>query len=108
MLRSWVEKPPSPTAEKAWQMASNHDMPQMRSAAMPARVMSAYTSHSDFAVSVMRGASRSCFTAPGACPLYSCMPPTPSTGSTASAMTMTPSPPNQCSEWRQKFSDGGS
>src|SRR5205807_3035125 len=40
MLRSWVEKPPSPTAEKAWQMASNHDMPPMRSAAMPARVRS--------------------------------------------------------------------
>src|SRR5205823_6685856 len=76
MLRSWVEKPPSPTAEKAWQMASNHDMPQMRSAAMPARVMSAYTSHSDFAVSVMRGASRSSFIGPGACSLYSCMPPT--------------------------------
>ena len=64
-----MEKPPSPTAEKAWQMASNHDMPQIRNAAMPARVMSAYTSHRDFAVSVMRGASRSSFTDPGASPL---------------------------------------
>ena len=105
MLRSWGEKPPSPTAENAWHTASNHDIPQMRSATMPATVMTAYTSHSDFAVSVMRGARRS--SRPGARPLCSCMPPTPSSGSTASAMTMIPSPPSQCSTCRQKFSDGG-
>ena len=38
MFASWVEKPPSPTAEKAWQMASNHDMPHTRSAMIPAIV----------------------------------------------------------------------
>ena len=43
MLRSWVEKPPRPTAEKAWQMASNQDMPHTLSAMMPAAVSSAYT-----------------------------------------------------------------
>ena len=37
MLRSWVEKPPSPTAEKAWQMASNQHMPQALSATIPTR-----------------------------------------------------------------------
>jgi len=66
MLRSWVEKPPSPTAENAWQMASNHDMRHTRSATMPAAVISVYTTHNCLAVSVMRGASRSSFTAPGA------------------------------------------
>ncbi len=65
MLASWVEKPPSPTAEKAWQIASNHDMPQIRSATMPTAVMSAYTSHSELAVSVMRGVRRSSLTGPG-------------------------------------------
>ena len=108
MLRSWVEKPPRPTAEKAWQTASNQPMPHSFSATMPAAVISTYTNHSELAVSVMRGASRSSFTEPGAAPLYSCMPPTPSSGSTASAMTMMPRPPNHSSAWRQKFSDGGS
>jgi hypothetical protein len=69
MLVSWVEKPPSPTAENAWHTASNHDMPAILSATMPAAVSSAYTSHSCFAVSVMRGARRSSLTVPGAWPL---------------------------------------
>src|SRR6185437_5949728 len=106
-LWSWVEKPPRPTAAKAWQMASKVDMPHTLSATTPATVSSAYTNHSCLAGSVMRGARRSSLTAPGAWPLYSCMPPTPSSGSTASAMTMIDRPPNQCSEARQKLSDGG-
>ncbi len=32
MLASWVEKPPSDSVEKAWQMASNHGMPAAHSA----------------------------------------------------------------------------
>ena len=63
-----VEKPPRPTAEKAWHRASNQDMPHSLSATAPAAVSSAYTIHRFFAVSVMRGARRSSFT-PGACPL---------------------------------------
>ena len=66
MLASCVEKPPSPTTEKAWQIASNHDMPQIRRLMMPTAVSVAYTSQSDFAVSVMRGASFSSLIGPGA------------------------------------------
>src|SRR5262249_17241501 len=38
----------------------------------------------------------------------SSMRPSRSSGSTATAMTMMPRPPNHCSAARQKFSDGGS
>ena len=38
MLRSWVEKPPKPIAENAWQIASSQFMPQAFSATMPAAV----------------------------------------------------------------------
>ena len=38
MLASWVENPPRATAENAWQIASNHVMPQSRSARAPLSV----------------------------------------------------------------------
>src|SRR2546430_3597 len=66
MLASWVEKPPNPTTENEWQIASNHDMPQTRRLTMAPPVRVAYTIHSDFAVSVMRGASLSSLMGPGA------------------------------------------
>ena len=69
---------------------------------------SAYTSHSERAVSVMRGASFSSFTGPGASAFESCMPPTPSSGITPTATTMTARPPSQMSEWRQKLIEGAS
>ena len=87
MLASWVEKPPRPTAEKAWQMASNQDMPHTRSATIagdgeqrvhePQRLGGLGDARRELLVLDRRPASR---------PLYSCMPPTPSSGSTASAM----------------------
>ena len=91
-----MEKAPRPTAEKQWQTASSQDMPASRSAMMPTAVMAQYTSHSDLAVPVMRGVILSSFIGPGVSALYSCMPPTPSSGSTATASTMMPRPPNQC------------
>ncbi len=66
MLASCVEKPPSPTTENEWQIASNHDIPQIRRLIMPTPVRVAYTSQSDFAVSVIRGASFSSLIGPGA------------------------------------------
>ena len=39
MLLSWVEKPPSDTADMAWQMASNQLMPAQCSAKKHATVM---------------------------------------------------------------------
>ena len=105
-LASWVEKAPRPTAEKQWHTASSQDMPASRSAMMPTAVMAQYTSHSDFAVPVMRGVILSSFIGPGVSALYSCMPPTPSSGSTATASTMMPSPPNQCSVQRQTLMAG--
>ncbi len=74
---------------------------------MPATVITVYTNHSDLAVSVMRGASFSSFTAPGVSARYICMPPTPSSGRMATAITMMPRPPNQCRDARQKLREGG-
>ena len=54
----------------------------------------------------MRGVSFSFFTGPGVSALYSCMPPTPSSGRIATASTMMPMPPNQCSDARHMLSDG--
>lgn len=108
MLASCVEKPPSETAENAWQIASSQLMPHTRSARMPPSVSRAYTSQSERAVSVMRGASFSSFTGPGASALESCRPPTPRSGITATATTMTARPPSQMSECRQKLIEGAS
>ncbi len=83
-------------------------MPANRSATMPIAVMVAYTSHKDLAVPVMRGVIRSSFIGPGVSALYSCMPPTPSSGSTATASTMMPSPPNHCRLQRQTLMAGAS
>src|SRR5688572_15564110 len=55
----------------------------------------------------MRGVSFSSFTGPGVSALYICMPPTPSSGRTATASTMMPMPPIQCSVWRHRFTDCG-
>ncbi len=107
-LASWVENEPKPTAEKQWQTASSHDMPASRSARMPTAVMAQYTSHSDLAVPVMRGVILASFIGPGVSALYSCMPPTPSNGSTATASTMIPRPPNQCRVQRHRLRAGPS
>ncbi len=56
----------------------------------------------------MRGVSLASFTGPGASARYICMPPTPSSGSTATASTMMPMPPSQCSARRHMFMACGS
>jgi hypothetical protein len=64
---------------------------------MHTAVIPAYTSHRAFAVSVIRGVSFASLTGPGASARYICMPPTPSSGRMATASTMMPMPPSQCS-----------
>lgn len=73
---------------------------------MQASVNRQYTNHSALAVSPMRAVKRASFIGPGVSALYSSRPPTPSSGSTATASTMMPMPPNHCSRWRHKLSDG--
>ena len=107
MLASWVEKPPSDMAENAWQMASKGGIPARINAPMQAAEIPAYTSHSALAVSVMRGVSLASFTGPGVSARYICMPPTPSNGRIATASTMMPMPPSQCSAWRHRFTACG-
>ena len=70
-------------------------------------VMPPYVIHSTFAVPVMRGVSFSSLMGPGVSARYSAMPPTPSKGRMATASTMMPRPPNQCSACRQRLIDGG-
>ncbi len=82
--------------EKAWQNASNQPMPAMRRLRMQATVIPTYTSHNALAVDAMRGVSFESFIGPGVSALKSCMPPTPSSGSTATVSTMMPMPPIQC------------
>ena len=45
---------------------------------------------------------------PGISALYSCVPPRPSRGSTATASSMMPSPPISCRKQRQMLTDGAS
>ena len=100
MLASCGEKPPIATVENEWHSASNQFMPANIYATMQVTVNARYTYHNAFAVSVMRGVNLLSFTGPGASARYSCMPPTPSIGSTATARTMMPMPPSHCSCWR--------
>ena len=73
---------------------------------MQATVIPTYTSHSALAVEAMRGVSFESFIGPGVSALKSCMPPTPSSGSTATVSTMMPIPPIQCRRWRQRLIEG--
>ncbi len=65
MLASYVEKPPSDSAEKPWQTASNQSMPANLKKTMQAAVNPAYTVHNSFAVWPMRGVSLLSFIGPG-------------------------------------------
>ena len=60
-----MEKPPSESAEKPWQTASNQFMPANLKHTMQAAVSPAYTAHSSFAVCPMRGVSLLSFIGPG-------------------------------------------
>jgi hypothetical protein len=93
--------------ENARQIASKPLMPSANSDSAQAAVMPQYTSHSERAVCRMRGASLASFTGPGVSARYSCMPPTPSSGRIATANTMMPMPPSQCSEARHSVSACG-
>ena len=55
----------------------------------------------------MRGVSLRSFSGPGISALNSCMPPTPSIGRIATAITMIPMPPYHCSACRQTLTDCG-
>ena len=55
----------------------------------------------------MRAVSLLSFIGPGVSALYSCMPPTPSSGRMATANTMMPMPPIQFIRWRQMLIDCG-
>ncbi len=66
-----------------------------------------YTPHRPRAVSAMRGVSRASFIGPGVSALYSCTPPSPSSGSTATTSSMMPRPPISCRKQRQTLIDTG-
>ena len=56
----------------------------------------------------MRGVSLASFIGPGVSARYSCIPPRPSIGSTATTSRMMPRPPTYCRKQRQMFTDTGS
>ena len=60
------------------------------------------------AVSVTRGVMPASLTGPGTSAFISWRPPTPSIGRMATASTMMPRPPIQCSSVRHRLSEGGS
>ena len=62
-----------------------------------------YTPHRPRAVSAMRGVRRVSFIGPGVSALYSCVPPSPRNGSTATTSSMMPSPPISCKKQRHTF-----
>ena len=65
MLASYVEKPPSDSAEKPWHTASNQFIPANLNETMQTAVSPVYTAHSSFAVCPMRGVSLLSFIGPG-------------------------------------------
>ena len=82
-------------------------MPHSISSRVMASDSSAYTFHSDRAVSAMRGLIFST-TGPGTSALKSCMPPIPSMGRIAIENRMIPMPPSHWIMLRQNSIDSGS
>jgi len=91
---------------KLWFTASIAVMPASQYSSAHAIDRPRYRVHRVRAVCAMRGVSFSFLIGPGVSAMYNCMPPTRSMGSSATADTITPMPPNHCSSWRKNSNDG--
>ncbi|MOA13338.1 hypothetical protein D3C78_1333870 [compost metagenome] len=101
------ESPPRLTVVNMCINASMGAMPPAQKARPQARENTPYTPHRPLAVSVMRGVSLVSLMGPAASARNSWLPPTPSSGSTATARIRMPMPPSHCRKVRQTLTDIG-
>ena len=106
-LASCEDSPPRLTVVNMCISASMGAMPAAQKARPQAMENTAYTPHRPLAVSVMRGVSLVSLIGPAASARNSWLPPTPSSGSTATARIRIPMPPSHCRKVRQTLIDCG-